>query len=228
MKSLSYTLLIILFFAASAMTQTFADFLVQLNSAAPNERQALVDSFLNTVSAFPILEQDTLAHFIYQGSANTVTVPGDANGWNPSGSAMTDVYGTDFWYRSEVYEQDARLDYKYVLNGSTWILDPKNPNQVMGGYGPNSELRMPAYVMPPEIEYYPNISHGTYEDTLFYSVNLGNSRTVRVYLPSGYHSNANDYPMILLTGYCRFCTPGEPDRRICGKPAEPVQQFHCQ
>ena len=206
MKSLRSILIMVLFLVASSSAQTFADFLVQLYSMPPNQRPALVDSFMNVVPAFPFIEQDSLVHFIYRGSANTITVPGDANGWNPNGSPMTHVDGTDFWYRNEVYEEDARLDYKFILNGSNWILDPRNPYQVVGGYGPNSELRMPAYIMPPEIAYYPNIPHGTYEDTLFYSVNMGNSRTIRVYLPPGYQASADDYPMILFHDGLEYTT----------------------
>ena len=206
MKNLRYILIMVLFVVASSSAQTFADFLVQLYSTPPNQRPALVDSFMNAVPAFPFIEQDSLVHFIYRGSANTITVPGDANGWNPNGSPMTHVDGTDFWYRNEVYEEDARLDYKFILNGSNWILDPRNPYQVVGGYGPNSELRMPAYIMPPEIAYYPNIPHGTYEDTLFYSVNMGNSRTIRVYLPPGYQASADDYPMILFHDGLEYTT----------------------
>ena len=160
--------------------QTFADFIAQLNTTPLNERQTLVDSFMNTVSGFPLTEQDTLAHFIYRGSANSITVPGDANAWNVSTSPMTHIVSTNLWYRTDVYENDARLDYKFYLNGSSWILDPLNPRTILGGFGPNSELRMPAYLMPPEIEFYPNIPHGTFIDTLLHSVNLGNTRTIKV------------------------------------------------
>ncbi|UCF62775.1 MAG: T9SS type A sorting domain-containing protein [bacterium] len=207
MKNFRYISLLLLF-AVTASAQTFADFLARLNTTPLNQRPALVDSFINAVPAFPYLEQDTLAHFIYRGNASTITVPGDANNWNINGSPMTRVEGTDFWYRSEIYEEDARLDYKFVLNGSNWILDPRNPNTVTGGYGPNSELRMPAYIIPPEIFYYGYIFHGTYEDTLFYSVNMGNSRTIRVYLPSGYQSSTTSYPMILFHDGLEYTTLG--------------------
>lgn len=207
MKNFRYISLLLLF-AVTASAQTFADFLARLNTTPLNQRPALVDSFMNALPAFPYLEQDTLAHFIFRGNASTITVPGDANNWNINGSPMTRVEGTDFWYRSEIYEDDARLDYKFVLNGSNWILDPRNPNTVTGGYGPNSELRMPAYIMPPEIFYYGYIFHGTYEDTLFYSVNMGNSRTIRVYLPSGYQSSTTSYPMILFHDGLEYTTLG--------------------
>ncbi len=182
---------------SSLHCQTFSDFLARIHATPENERTALVDSFMNAVRAFPFVEQDTLAHFIYRGNATSVTVPGDANGWNTVSSPMTKISGTNFWYRTDVFENDARLDYKFFINGN-WILDPRNPNTCTGGYGPNSELRMPGYQMPPEIAHYPGIAHGTLKDTTFFSVNLGNSRTIRIYLPPGYDGSMGRYPMMLF------------------------------
>jgi len=181
-------IMILVVFAASAVSaraQTFQDFLNRVNSAPDSLRGAIVDSFMNAAGSFPYIEGDTLTHFIYRGTTNSVTVPGDANNWNPAMFAMTQISATDFWYFSHEFEADARLDYKFVLNSANWILDPLNPYTCMGGFGPNSELRMPQYVMPPEIGEYPQIPHGTLRDTLFYSTNLHNSRTVRVYMPAG-------------------------------------------
>jgi enterochelin esterase-like enzyme len=181
-----------------ASAQTFQDFLNRVNSVPDSQRTAIVDSFMNAAGAFPYLEHDTLAHFIWRGSANSVTVPGDANNWDVNAFNMTRISGTDFWYHSHVFESDARLDYKFVLNGSTWILDPRNPHTCTGGYGPNSELAMPQYVPAPEIADDGTIPHGTLRDTTFYSTNLGNSRTVRVYTPPGYDSTSDVYPWILV------------------------------
>ncbi|HEX9970799.1 MAG TPA: alpha/beta hydrolase-fold protein, partial [bacterium] len=197
MRKIFAVLILILLFS-KLESQTFSDFLTRIYATPESGRTALVDSFMNAVAAFPFIEQDTLAHFIYRGNASSVTVPGDANGWNANSNFMTKISGTNFWFRTEVYENDARLDYKFVLNGSTWIVDPRNPNTCTGGYGPNSELRMPIYQVPPEIAYYPSIAHGALKDTTYYSVNLGNSRTIRVYLPPGYSSSTSSYPMILF------------------------------
>ncbi|MBU0507347.1 T9SS type A sorting domain-containing protein [bacterium] len=189
---------ILLTLAGSAPAQTFNDFLARLYSLPESERPAIVDSFMAVVQGFPYLENDTVAHFIYRGTAQQVTVPGDANNWNPNSYPMNTVSGTDFWYHSRGFESDARLDYKFVLNGSTWILDPRNPYTVVGGYGPNSELRMPDYAMPPEIEYRPEIPHGALRDTMFYSTNLGNTRRVRVYTPPDYNGSEDSFGIILF------------------------------
>lgn len=178
--------------------QTFGDFIDELNLLPLDQRQALVDSFLNVNPHSPFTESDTMAHFFYTGNVQSVSVPGDATGWDPGVDIMSQIEGTNFWYFTATYENDARLDYKYVTNGSNWILDPRNPNAVSGGYGPNSELAMPAYVQPPEIEYYPSMPHGSIFDTLFFSSALANSRHVKVYMPPAYEQEQQEYPVILF------------------------------
>jgi len=192
----------------TSQAQTFLNFLNRVNTAPDSLKLTIVDSFMNAVPAFPYLEQDTLAHFLFRGNASQITIPGDANGWDPNAFPMQLVSGTNLWYRTEVFEADARLDYKFVLSGNNWILDPLNPRTVSGGYGPNSELRMPDYIPAPEIEYYPNIDHGTIEDTMFYSTNLSNSRLVRVYLPPQYTTTGDSFPVILFHDGSDFLTLG--------------------
>ena len=196
---LSRLILIYLIFLASlSNAQTFQDFLDRVNGSPEAQRAAIVDSFLNAHPTCPVIEQDTIVHFIFRGNASRVNVAGDANGWDANASALAKVSTTNLWYRTETFEIDARLDYKFVVNGTTWLLDSRNKYTCTGGFGPNSELRMPAYVLPPEISFYANIPHGTLWDTTFYSSNLGNSRKIRVYTPPGYPSTQDRYPSILF------------------------------
>jgi enterochelin esterase-like enzyme len=204
-------LIALLAFAFGVSAQTFQDFLDRVNSAPDSLRGAIVDSFMNAAGSFPYIEGDTLTHFIYRGAANSATVPGDANNWNTAAFVMTQISATDFWYYSHEFEPDARLDYKLFLNGSNWILDPRNPYTCTGGFGPNSELRMPQYVMPPEIAEYPEIPHGMLHDTLFYSTNLHNSRTVRVYTPAGYEESSERYPVVLVHDGLEYVTLAKMD-----------------
>jgi 2',3'-cyclic-nucleotide 2'-phosphodiesterase (5'-nucleotidase family)/enterochelin esterase-like enzyme len=170
----------------------FKEFFLQIQSEPAENRAELVDSFLTAVPAFPFVESDTIACFLYRGNVSGVTVPGDMNGWDMTAYPMDRLSRTDLWYRVAIFEPDARLDYKFVLNGNNWILDPRNPRQVTGGFGPNSELAMPGYVDPPEILYYPDIAHGTLHDTTFTSTILGNARTIRVYTPPSYADAVSD------------------------------------
>jgi len=178
----------------------FSDFLIYLGQSEAAQREALVDSFMNTISRTPLIECDTTVHLIYRGNSSvySVSVPGDMNGWTPGVYAMQRAANTTLWYFSHVFESDARLDYKFVTNGSNWILDPRNPFRCTGGYGPNSELRMPDFIQPPEISYYPQIPHGAVFDTVLYSPQLNNSRHVRVYTPPGYENGTAEYSLVLF------------------------------
>jgi enterochelin esterase-like enzyme len=179
----------------------FQDFIDLLNNSSVEKRTALIDSFITAVSGTgaPLVE-DTLAHFMYRGHTSSgVTVPGDFNGWDPDADRMTNVEDTDFYYRTKIFETDARLDYKFIINASQWILDPLNPNAVTGGFGPNSELAMGAYIPPEEIEVNPDIPHGAIESLTFRSAVLGNERRVQIYLPPGYEADTlQRYPSFYI------------------------------
>ncbi|MBT8380462.1 MAG: T9SS type A sorting domain-containing protein [Ignavibacteria bacterium] len=195
--------------SAELLGPLFRAFVERVNSVPNNQKQAIIDSFMNAAPSFPFIEEEQIVYYIYQGTTSSVTVPGDANGWNQNAFPMTQLDGTLFWYREAVFESDARLDYKFVLNGASWILDPLNPNQVSGGFGPNSELAMPDYVQPPEIEYYPNIPHGTLHTFSFTSTVLANTRTIKVYTPPGYDAHPNyEYPVMLFHDGLEYTTLG--------------------
>ena len=182
----------------SILGEQFRNFVARVNSLPGSARNAVVDSFLTAAPGFPFVESEVFCYFIYRGSASSVAVAGDFTGWNPN-RFMTKLDSTNFWYLESVFEADARLDYKFVVNGSNWILDPRNPNTVSGGFGPNSELAMPAYIQPWEINANSAIPHGTIETITVSSAALGNSRQVKIYLPPDYQTATGDsFPMILF------------------------------
>jgi enterochelin esterase family protein len=188
--------LIILLMTFTLKAQTFQHFLDRINAIPLHERQAMADSFITACRAFPFIENDSLAHFIFTGASGSIVMAGDATHWNPSQN-LSLIPGTNFWYLTKIYESDARLDYKFVTGGSNWILDPRNPKTCAGGFGPNSEIRMGGNTPSPEVQYYTDIHHGTFRDTVFHSNFLNNSRLVRVYLPPSYPAAA-EYPLILF------------------------------
>jgi len=192
-----FVALIIIILAHGAGAQDFQHFLDRINALPQGERQAVADSFVNVCPAFPFIEKDSIAHIIYSGTVTSVSMAGDATGWNPNQDLML-IPGTNFWYLTKTYEADARLDYKLVTGGSDWILDPRNPKTCVGGYGPNSELRMGANTQPPEVLYYAVIPHGTIKDTSFHSTVLNNTRPMKIYLPPSYPVAGMEYPVILF------------------------------
>jgi enterochelin esterase family protein len=84
-----------------------------------------------------------------------------------------------------------------LVNGVTWLNDPLNPDHT-GFEFDNSQLIMPEYVPPEEIEYHPDIPHGTIFDTNFYSTILENSRRVYIYMPPGYNDATDKYYPVIL------------------------------
>jgi enterochelin esterase family protein len=184
--------------------QAFTD---ELNAIAattdPAQRLARLDTLWNnlrTAGQVPYAQGDNFT-FLYRGAASNVAFPGDHNNWQPSSAPAVRLAGTDLWYREGTLPDDARVDYKIVLNGGNWILDPVNPLQMWSGFGPNSELRMPDYLYPLETIRSPNAARGTLTaNTRVTSANLGYQVQYRVYTPAGYVGDQLDnLPVIYVT-----------------------------
>jgi enterochelin esterase family protein len=109
------------------------------------------------------------------------------NNWvEGQGDPLTRLEGTDLWYLTAEFEPTARLDYKYLINGSDLRFDPLNTNRVQGGFGENSELQMPAYMTPPELlPTAEEIPAGTLSTHTLDSAFLNQTRTFIVYQPPG-------------------------------------------
>lgn len=191
--------LLILFCLLSlrVQAQSFSEFLDQVNAADASEHAELVSDFLASTTV-PHFENDSTAVFLWQGDADSVMVTGDFTGWSRQGRPMIRIDDTDLWYQRSVFEPDARLDYKIVLNGEEMILDPRNPHRGPGGWGENSAVHMPAYPPSPEIEPDSTVAGGTLHDHTFVSEIMSNERKVAVYTPHGYDADRTDpYPVIL-------------------------------
>jgi enterochelin esterase-like enzyme len=158
-------------------------------------------------NSIPLTQEDSVA-FLYRGDATSVVWIGDFNGWGYDkkfNNKGTKIPNTNIWLLKASFPKDARLDYKIILNGSDWIIDPSNPNQQWSGVGggsPNSELRMPDWKADPITIKDESVAKGKLEkDILFNSKTLGYQITYNTYLPSGYTQNQK-YPVIYVTdGY---------------------------
>jgi len=207
----------------------FQQFLSHVNSLNdPNLKNAAVDSFMNYARSvgIPFIE-DSVANFLYLGNVSSVSVAGDFNDWGISSWTLSRVYQTNLWYRSVVFEKDARLDYKFVINNSNWILDPENPHTCAGGFGPNSELSMPLYVQPWEINYQSSIQHGTLKNKTLYSSNVGSNYQITIYLPPGYDTlSQTRYPVAYFQDGSEYISLGRAvnviDNLIDSSKIEPI------
>lgn len=157
----------------------------------------------------PLIIGDSVA-FLFKGRARSVNWMGDFNAWgydknfNVTGKSLRN----NLWLLKCTFPQDARLDYKILLNGSDWILDPVNPNQQWSGVGggsPNSELRMPKW----KDEFTALAASATgklTDDVLFFSNVLGYQIMYKVYTPAGYAS-MEKLPIIYVTDGYEYLHP---------------------
>ncbi|MDM7924827.1 MAG: alpha/beta hydrolase-fold protein [bacterium] len=183
----------------------------QLERHPVTERRAAADSLFRPGSgvSFPIVRGDTVWFVFRSDSAKSVVLSGDFNLWHPVRDTLRPIPGTGLFVRPERFEPDARLDYKFCVDGRDWILDPLNPNTCTGGFGPNSEIAMPDYASPPEIVCNPLIPHGWLDSLGFRSPSLGNERPVFVYLPPGFPDEARGaFPLLLVTDGGEYITLG--------------------
>ena len=189
-----------------------ADFLAHLHDISalenPVRRTAELDSLwagLQAAGRIPFVAADSVT-FLFRGQAGSVTFTGDFDGWNPEPPHARRITRTDLWILNEVFPGDARLDYKIVINGGTWLLDPANPRTQRGGFGDNSELRMPAYVPSPWVERQPDVPRGSLTAAALTSSNLGYTVQYTVYTPADY-ADLDSLPVIYVTDGQEYADP---------------------
>jgi enterochelin esterase family protein len=160
----------------------------------------------------PFVWEDSVA-FLYRGNARTVEWNGDFNQWGYNKTFVNKgilLRAPDVWLLKARFEPGSRLDYKIVLNGDQWVLDPANPNQQWSGVAggsPNSELRMPRWREDPLLTENPAIPKGKLiEDILLQSNRLGYQLTYSVYLPADYES-LRELPVVYFTDGYEYLHP---------------------
>lgn len=124
------------------------------------------------------------ALFALRSPAERVFLAGDMNGWSTSAQPLERLAGTDLHVLEIDVVDGARLDYKLVVSGTEWTLDPWNPRTMTGVYGPNSELRTPGYVSPAEVETGPATAKGAFTEVSVESRALGGPRKAVVWSPA--------------------------------------------
>jgi len=163
---------------------------------------------LSETENIPLIVEDSVA-FMYRGHAQSVVWMGDFNRWGLNrqfANAGKRIPNTDIWILRTSFPKEARLDYKIVIDGTNWILDPENREHQWSGVGggsPNSELRMSAWKEDPlTTRPAEGLKHGKIEsDILLNSKILQYQITYSVYIPHGYKPH-HAYPVIYVTdGY---------------------------
>ena len=173
------------------------------------DREAAVDEFWNTLRShdqFPFVAGDSVA-FLFRGEARSITFTGDFNGWNPSPPQARRLPGIDVWLQEEVFPGDSRLDYKVVRNEGQWMLDPENHQIQRGGFGDNSELRMPDYQPSSYVDRRTTSPRGELVPGFLTSTALGYPVNYQVYKPAEY-SDLSDLPVLYVTDGHEYADDG--------------------
>jgi enterochelin esterase-like enzyme len=173
-------------FCVSVYSQDLTSFITSLQNTAEANRQARVDSFFGVNNFYPLVQDDTVCYFLIKTNSTSVAMAGDVNGWDGEADPLNNIRGTDMWYLKHTYPSDARLEYKFVLDGSAWELDARNKNKQIGGFGYNSVVFMPDYEIPWEIENRPTVPKGKVEKFDVYSTEMDKTYEVQVYTPANY------------------------------------------
>lgn len=160
----------------------------------------------------PLVSHDSVV-FLFKGNAQRVAWMGDFNGWGYDKNFQnsgTQISQTDIWYLKASFPRNARLDYKILINGSDWVIDPLNPHQQWSGVGggsPNSELRMPEWKEDPVLTPRADVAKGSVtSDLLFTSKVLGYQITYNVYLPA-HGKHPGKLPVVYVTDGYEYMHP---------------------
>jgi enterochelin esterase family protein len=213
MKKFLYLLATIIFAHAGHAQETkslleYVDFWNELREIYQTKdietKKNAVDKFWNNLKSknkIPFVIGNYCA-LLYRGEAESISFQGDFSGWgrlnNESFSAIR-IPDTDLWILEKDFPEDARLDYKIVIDKKEWILDPNNPNSQVSGFGINSELRMPKWKESEWAIKNNNIKTGTTEQNIrIHSKSLGYDLLYHTYLPHNYE-NLKELPVIYVT-----------------------------
>lgn len=154
------------------------------------KRMALSHALTNAMNNRPTpITSGTKTIFLWEGAAKHVNIIGDWTHWRTQ-IPMKRIRCTSWFYHTEEFPADARLQYKFVIDGAAWENDPRNPNASEEGFGTNSEVIMPAYRdeswMKPMYSEGQPLQRGEIVKLSIESKALGDKREVMLYLPHQY------------------------------------------
>jgi enterochelin esterase family protein len=183
---------------------TFDQLLAELeNTTSIAAKTRLVRNFARAQPS-PIIEDSRVIFFYVSEGAREVALEGDWTNWQPT-APLAYLPDTPLWYRVERFPRNARLEYRFVVNGHR-RLDPRNPRGSPPGFGPHSEVVMPEYRAPRELTDDAPIANGALEQHWLESKTLKDRRTFWVYLPPRFDAR-KQYPVAYFNdgdGYLHF------------------------
>ncbi|MDM7921381.1 MAG: glycoside hydrolase family 15 protein [Pyrinomonadaceae bacterium] len=147
----------------------------------PTRQEFLPDAVakIKAATTSPIIDGDS-AIFFHRGKAEMVQVAGDITSWNAGRIFMTKIEDGLFAHRRK-FAADARVEYKYVIDGK-WELDPLNPNSINNGVGGrNNFIEMPVYRASEDAR-----GEAAKLDEFDIGSNAFGTRRIKAYVPQAY------------------------------------------
>jgi outer membrane protein assembly factor BamB len=179
--------------AAPAPEHAFARFLARVEAA--DDKRLLVDDFMVSQRGFPVVE-DGWVHFVYRGDVEDVAISGSMMEWEAE-EPLARLAGTDLFHRSYPAAPATRWEYRFNVDFENPQPDPLNPRRIHTPQGDRSEVTTAGWQRSAWLTPYAGQTRGSVESFTLPSENLGNERTVEVYLPAGYVAGSTRYPLVL-------------------------------
>lgn len=178
---------------------------MRAHEAATQPSPALTER-LRKAERSPIVEDEAVT-FVYRGKAKRVEAVGDFTSWSPRRLMLRELAGTDVKYLTMKFRRDARVEYKFIVDGE-WTSDPLNDNKLDNGVGGfNNFFTMPGY-RPSALAEAKWTLRGTIEKLEAPASALeGGKRRIQVYLPPDYARGGDArYPVLYLQDGSEYVT----------------------
>jgi enterochelin esterase-like enzyme len=204
-------------------------------------QDAAIETFVASHGGNPIIENQTRLIFLVKDKDGVAPrIVGDFNNWATTAQGYdvsigktTRLEGTAWSYLESTSYTNARLEYVFFYDKEA-VADPLNRRMVPAFAGPRSEVRMPFFVAPPEVDELgpqtaqtDSVPRGELIAETFESRSLGGQRRVWFYLPPGY-SAATDalFPVMYVLDGANYVekmdVPRVLDHLIVNKSIPPV------
>lgn len=82
----------------------------------------------------PHVKKRQVTFYYRSTTAHSVGIAGDFNGWR-SGANVMSCIAPNLWSGVVTFEETGSYAYKFVVNGTQWVVDPENQNREPDGYG---------------------------------------------------------------------------------------------
>ncbi len=169
------------------------------------EKSGPIAEWMEAQKSFPVIEGDSLVHFVYRGDVEDIALSGNFLELGEQES-LHHVAGTDFYFRSYRLTPGAHFEYNFNVFDESQR-DALNPRQLPPEDGGPSALPMPGWEEPAHLRQ-PDGARGRIDTFTWTSEALENEREMQIYLPAGYDDGDQRYPLAIVNYGARALAEG--------------------